>query len=289
MSTVAIPPAFRQLVDDAAIFPPGLSPLPVAVRAHAEHLRSPHRDFVGPFIVGADAVDQLADLVTVDDYPTGLRISVVVPATTSVAQVVDDVSGLELVRLVAVEVKLDPSRSPASHIGTVATQTPPHVTAYVEAPRPAEPTWPQVLDAVAAHRLTLKLRTGGTEEAAFPTDLEVATWIRDAVAADLPFKCTAGLHNALRHTSPETGFEHHGYLNLLTATWLASTGGDLPDIEDVVAERDSARLASAVALNPGIAGARRWFTSYGSCSVMEPLHDLEALGLLTRTDHEGLS
>jgi hypothetical protein len=29
-----------------------------------------------------------------------------------------------------------------------------------------------------------------------------------------------------------------------------------------------------------LAGARRWFTSFGSCSVSEPLDDLLALGLL---------
>jgi hypothetical protein len=29
-----------------------------------------------------------------------------------------------------------------------------------------------------------------------------------------------------------------------------------------------------------LAGARRWFTSYGSCSVTEPLDELVGLGLL---------
>ena len=31
-----------------------------------------------------------------------------------------------------------------------------------------------------------------------------------------------------------------------------------------------------------VAGARRWFTSFGSCSVTEPLDDLLALGLLEK-------
>jgi hypothetical protein len=30
----------------------------------------------------------------------------------------------------------------------------------------------------------------------------------------------------------------------------------------------------------GMAGTRRWFTSFGSCSVAEPLDDLVTLGLL---------
>jgi hypothetical protein len=28
---------------------------------------------------------------------------------------------------------------------------------------------------------------------------------------------------------------------------------------------------------------RRWFTGFGSCSVLDPLHDLVDLGLVTRT------
>ena len=42
-------------------------------------------------------------------------------------------------------------------------------------------------------------------------------------------------------------------------------------------ERDGAALAGT-----DVAGARRWFTSFGSCSVTEPLDDLLALGLLEK-------
>lgn len=288
MSILAIPATFASFVDDAATFPPGSSPLRSAVQAHAEHRRSPHRDFVGPFIIGAADLARLDVLVTADDFPAGVEASVVAPSAAEVAHVVAMVSELEHVRLVGLEVKLDSTQSPGDQIGMIARDAPAHVTTFVEAPRPHEATWPEVIDAVALHQLTLKLRTGGTEAAAFPTDLDVATWIRDAVGQDVPFKCTAGLHNAVRHTSAETGFEHHGYLNILAATWLASTGADLSEIAGVIAERDAAGLSAAVADNPRISTARRWFTSYGSCSVQEPLDDLTALGLITRTTTEGL-
>jgi hypothetical protein len=32
----------------------------------------------------------------------------------------------------------------------------------------------------------------------------------------------------------------------------------------------------------GLAGARRWFRSFGSCSVLDPVHDLTALGLMEK-------
>jgi hypothetical protein len=40
----------------------------------------------------------------------------------------------------------------------------------------------------------------------------------------------------------------------------------------------------AMARQSDLEGARRWFTSYGSCSVDEPVDDLVGLGLLEAPD-----
>jgi hypothetical protein len=213
-------------------------------------------------------------------------VSVVVPSPARVAAVLERTAGL---RLTALEVKLDPAGTPAQQAAQVAkialltTAAPAGAAAYVEAPRPTDPAWVPVRDAVAAHGLRLKLRTGGTEAAAFPSEAEVATWIVDAVAAGVPFKCTAGLHHAVRHTGPDTGFEHHGYLNVLLATAEALAGGDPATVTAAVAERDPDALVAALDAVPEerLAAARGTFTSYGSCSILEPLEDLTALHLLT--------
>ena len=70
----ALPRLFDQLCDDAAVFPPGNLPLDRAVPAHLEHLVSGHQRLVGPFVVAAVALPQLADLVA--DRPTrSVRVS----------------------------------------------------------------------------------------------------------------------------------------------------------------------------------------------------------------------
>lgn len=277
---MSIPIAFRHLVDDAAVFPPGLAPLPRAVVEHAGHLTSAHADLVGPFVVAAADLDDLARLATPQLFPAGLRVSVVA-ARSAVPAALGTVAATGRLVLTALEVKPDPALPVPTQIDELAALGL-SGTVYVEVPRPGDPAWQQSLATVTRHGFRLKLRTGGTEAAAFPTEDEVATWIHDAVTAGAAFKCTAGLHNAVRHTGLETGFEHHGYLNVLLATARARAGAPLPGIRAALAERDPDTLARAVTALPAVdtVAARSAFTSYGSCSILEPLEDLAGLCLL---------
>jgi hypothetical protein len=150
------------------------------------------------------------------------------------------------------------------------------VEVYVEPPRRAvvsEQAWLAALDAVSLAGLRLKFRTGGVTADAFPDVAEVAAGIDAALDRETPFKCTAGLHGAVRHTDPETGFEHHGFLNILLATRVALDGGD------VEAALSSPAPAAELPGPEACASARRWFTSFGSCSVLDVHEDLVDLGL----------
>jgi hypothetical protein len=152
--------------------------------------------------------------------------------------------------------------------------------AYVEVGM--QGAWERALDVVADAGYAAKLRTGGLDAALFPSEAQVAAFITACLDREVAFKCTAGLHNAVRHTATDTGFEHHGFLNVLLATRASLDGASQDEVAAVLASRDGDALAARARdlSEDQAASTRRWFTSFGSCSIDEPRHDLAALGLL---------
>ena len=290
-----IPAAFAGLVDDAAVFPPGNAPLDDALRAHREHRGAPYADLVGPLVV-ADA--HLPDLLTLSSTEgAGSRTAVVVVVSGGAGALEGTARWAtrdSLLELRGLEIALrDSATGEVAHNARrivtavdqlVATgELDDEVQVYVEMPRlyDASPTpdWLAAVDEVAAMDHRVKLRTGGVDADAFPDSAELATSIAAALDREVAFKCTAGLHNAVRHRDPDTGFEHHGFLNVLLATRASLDGASVKDVAAVLDETDPQTLLGTRDLDAW-ARARRWFRSFGSCSVREPLDDLTALGLL---------
>ncbi|MFC7496581.1 MULTISPECIES: hypothetical protein [unclassified Nocardioides] len=280
MSTEPLPAAWRGLVDDAAIFPPGDAPLADAAAAHQSRRAEPYADLVGTFVV------RDTDLPALKATP--LALSVVV--TGGAGQIAGTV-GLARKLHIAVEGLEIALRDPDDPVGAARRVSAAvdavrgegllddHVPVFVELPHVGSTaTWLAAADEVAAQEFRLKFRTGGLEAAAFPAAHALARWIDAALDRETPFKCTAGLHNAVRHTGDD-GFEHHGFLNVLVATRQAFEGASTDEVVGLLGEREPAALVETAG-GLDLAAARRWFTSFGSCSVSEPLDDLLALGLL---------
>ncbi|HET8560436.1 MAG TPA: hypothetical protein VFL69_07970 [Marmoricola sp.] len=278
-----VPEYLAHLVDDAAIFPPGNAPLDRAVAEHLDHRRAEYADLVGPFVV-SDV--KLPDLIEVVGDRGPLAVSVVVTGGAGAIEPAVRWAGrAPELELRALELALRDEEDLAHNAARVVAALDAlgdelaGVTAFVEPPRVhGEPGagWLAALDELAAREIPLKFRTGGVSAEAFPTSAELAACIDAALDRELPFKCTAGLHNAVRHRDEETGFEHHGFLNVLLATRATLDGEDAAAVLE-----DTAPAARAEALPPDtLARTRRWFTSFGSCSVLEPHHDLVELGLL---------
>ncbi|BFV56215.1 hypothetical protein KCMC57_up13190 [Kitasatospora sp. CMC57] len=249
---MSVPPLFRGLFDDASVFPPGDLPLGEAVPAHRGHRLAWYADSVGPFLCGAGRAGELAALRP--EFPVAL---VLPPGGEYVP-----VPGLDVV---GVEVA-----------ATVLPRLPAGVPGCLELPY-GEDLF-KLLDQLAdtAHRA--KFRTGGLTADAFPTVAELAAALTACAERGVPYKCTAGLHHAVRHTDPVTGFEHHGFLNVLLAA------ADPDRAAEALGERSGTALASAVGslTDRQAALARLSFTAFGTCSIAEPLADLAELGLLTQ-------
>jgi len=144
--------------------------------------------------------------------------------------------------------------------------------------------------ATAGHALGAKLRCGGLTAEAFPPPGIVATILAGCRDRELPLKATAGLHHPFRHTDEETGFTHHGFVNLLVAGAAADDGADAATLTEIVGDADPASFSfgpdeigwrSYRFPAPSLARSRdRLFVGYGSCSFDEPVEDLTALGVL---------
>lgn len=281
MSTV--PALFRHLVDDAAMFPPGNLPMAEAVAAHQAHLRSPYAELVGPFVcTDEDLMKVVAEAAASDSGP--FRVSVVISGGAGgIEPVIRWGDRSKDVEVTAVEVRLrdedDLSRN-ALRVVRACDDCLDEETAYVELG--LDGAWERALDVVADAGYAAKLRTGGMDAALFPSADQVASFVTACLDREVAFKCTAGLHNAVRHTAEDTGFEHHGFLNVLLATRASLDGAAHDDLVQLLERRDGQALAEqARELNADqAAGVRRWFTSFGSCSIDEPRNDLTALGLM---------
>lgn len=284
MST-SLPPLWSGLIDDAAVFPPGDSPLPDAVAAFTTSRDEWYADLVASLVVTDVAVP---DVPREEPVPLSVVVTggagAIAGALRLAAKAGHPVAGLEIAlrdlddlagNARRVAAALDAARGD----GLLGEDT----AAYVELPHVGSTAgWLGAADVVAEAELRLKFRTGGLEPEMFPAAHALARWIDAALDRETPFKCTAGLHRAVRHTVTE-GFDsptdHHGFLNVLLATRRAFDGAPVDEVVALLEERDAGRVLEAAA-GEDLAGARRWFTSLGSCSVDEPLADLTALGLV---------
>jgi len=279
----AVPATWSGFFDDAAVFPPGNADLPEAVQFFRGRRDEWYADLVASLVV----TDERVPAVAAEEIPLSIVVTggagAVAGALKLAARAGNPVAGLEIAlrdlddlagnarRVVAA---VDAARTE----GALDYETP----IYVELPAgDVTHGWEAAADEVAAAELRLKFRTGGIKAHLFPGSGQLAAWIDAALDRELAFKCTAGLHNAVRHRDPDTGFEHHGFLNVLAATAEAYSGLAAADVVETLEETDEAELLG-LARELDLAKARRWFTGVGSCSILEPLADLTDLGLLER-------
>jgi hypothetical protein len=261
----AAPLLFDRIIDDAAMFPPGNADAATAISEHLRYRAAPIHRYVGPLLVHIDRWLELAAAHAAVGSPS---IDVVVLGTATPPQAVPRlrVVGFELQVASLPLPEVPDGRSIACEVG-------------------ADDDGIAVLRAIATSggRHVGKFRTGGTTPEAFPDEETLARVILAAVDAGAAMKFTAGLHHAIRFTAAETGFEHQGFLNVMTAVELAQKGADHGEVVAALADRDPSAVSEKVAAwSPGRADAvRRTFVSFGCCGVEDPIDDLVSLSLVS--------
>ena len=251
---------FERLIDHAALFPPASMDMPEAMEADRRARAGEHAWMLDRFIVPASRLHELP--------PDAPRLSVVLDGgegdLETVAETPHDVE--------LVEAKIDPEWIPDTQ--ALVNAKLPGVRAFWEL-SPGRGLRGAVA-AVREARAGAKIRCGGTT---LPSVEEVAAFVAACRDAGVPFKATAGLHHPIRSG------DRHGFLNLLAAAVFADG-----DLEAILAEEDPSAFtfdergfgvhdhrADAETIAAARAGL---FVAYGSCSFDEPVHDLEALGVL---------
>jgi hypothetical protein len=278
------------LLDDASLFPPAGLKMPAAVAAHVDHEKAWFNELTGPFVCPETRLTELGRALTAASVPWIDLSLVVTGGAAAVAQATDAVAADARLRLRAVEVPAAKDEEPAQAITDVAAALDGvplgGATGYIEFPLGAiaDPaTAGPLLDLADQRGYRPKLRTGGVTPEAFPAERTLAGCLAALAGRRVSFKCTAGLHHAVRCTDQAAGLEQHGFLNLLLAVGAAAADASVAEITAILAQRDRASIAAAAgALDQETAAEIRWlFTSFGTCSTKEPVADLVSLGLLS--------
>lgn len=282
-----------EIIDYAGLFPPSQVPMSVAVQNFSNYLNSKHRWMLGRFIVPIRRLDEFsAEAEKFLDGKNLWRLSVL--ASDNLSETLQIVKGFNLeyegkAIIDTLEIKVEK----ADEIKSAAKILPREITAYFEIP-PNE-VFTDFITALAITRQRAKIRTGGVTADAFPSTDAIIKFMRVCVATNIPFKATAGLHHPLRCTKPLTYEPNapigtmHGFFNLFLSACLLRQDLNNPLVHRLMNESDGVNFTfnddEISWMNHSISAQTIALTrqknaiSFGSCSFLEPIEDLQNLGL----------
>jgi hypothetical protein len=292
-------------VDYAGLFPPAALDMVDAVAGYRAARTGGTAWMVDRFICPASRLEELvsvlAPTMTAGEDPWHLSVTASgwidaltrdAGAVRTFVDTVGSAASVDLVELrVPEDVASDPDRlsSDALLILRAYQAMPFFELPWATSPDTSMDTLAQLREG-SGRNLAVKLRCGGLEADLFPSPEEAARFITAAAERSLPLKATAGLHHPFRHVDPDTGFRHHGFVNVLAATALAHRGAPEETVTAVLADEDPDHFtldrAGLVWREHRVGAAdldamrTDLFVAYGSCSFDEPVEELTALGVL---------
>jgi hypothetical protein len=285
-----------EIVDYAGLFPPSQLPMKQAVENYAEYLNGEHRWMLGRFICPVSRLEEFGENARkFMDGESVWRLSAL--AGESLAEDLQKIEEFNAAHagqaaIDALEIKAaDPEE-----IYAAKKLLSGNLTTYFEIPLKLRIN--EFVAAVAISRLRAKVRTGGVTQDAFPPVDEIVKFLRVCIAANVPFKATAGLHHPLRCQRALTYEENaaqgtmHGFLNVFLAAAFLRQNLNAPFINRLTTEREASQFefddeglswnGNRVEVEQIRLMRERNAISFGSCSFIEPIEDLQQLGLLPK-------
>ena len=285
------------IIDYAGLFPPSQVSMPEAVINYATYRSSNYGWMLGRFVLPTARLDEFleaADDLLPRDGKSRWQLAVTagedINETVKILRQFNKANGERVIADV-LEVRANTASKIENTVGLLSED----ITAYFEIS--TGEALADLVTTLAIKGQRAKLRTGGVTPDAFPTSKQIIRFVRTCMAANVPFKATAGLHHPIRCFRPLTYAADapqgtmHGFLNTLMMTGFAreSFRGSLleelmeEEFEEVftfselgVQWRDGHNLSNAQ-----LSWLRqKGMQSFGSCSFDEPIADLEAMRLL---------
>ncbi len=288
---------FADAIDYAGLFPPAGLSMSEAVINYATYRNTDYNWMLGRFVLSVaqldDFIENAGDFISRDSDKVW-RLSVL--SGEDIIETIRRVDDFNAnygpgVIIDSLEVKANTTSKIENTIGALPTG----INVYFELA--SDERFVELVSEVALSGQRAKIRTGGVTPEAFPKTTDIIRFVRTCLAANVPFKATAGLHHPIRCFRPLT-YEAdspkgtmHGFLNLFLMTGFARERFRANLLEDVMEEEfdevfrfedQTATWRDDYSLNIRQIERMRQFgiQSFGSCSFDEPVADLQKLGIL---------
>ena len=285
------------VIDYAGLFPPAGLSMPEAVLNYAAYRNSNYNWMLGRFVLSVAQLDEFIE--TAGDFISRDSKNAWRLSALSGEDLTDTIRRVERFNSKyapgAVIDSLEVKANSTSKIENTVHAVPPEVDTYFEVA--INDKFTDLMEVIAVRGKRAKIRTGGVTADAFPKTTDIIRFVKTCLAANVPFKATAGLHHPIRCFKPLT-YESdaptgtmHGFLNLFLMSGFAREGYRQNLLEEVMEDefeevfqfddsaavwRDQYRLSVAQIERLRASGIQ----SFGSCSFAEPVADLQKLGVL---------
>ena len=226
----AILSLLSEIVDYAGLFPPSKLSMPEAVINYAKYKNSNYNWMLGRFVVPFSRLGEFLQNARdffVRDEKNGWHLSVLAGEDIyeTISRVIEFNAEFAPNAVIdALEVKAESSYD----IEYIADAIPEDLPTFFEIP--LDGNIGELIATLAIKKRFGKIRMGGITEDAFPKTGQILRFIRTCLAANLPFKATAGLHHPVRCFKPLTYEKDapegmmNGFLNVFLAVAFMKMG-----------------------------------------------------------------